>query len=81
MKLYEGGKQYNCKANLWKAIKTTISETESAELKKLTKSMDNRLVAAIERKGHYIKILKDSKTYHMCLLFVLLLVLQDEILP
>ena len=34
MKLYEGGKQYNNKADLWEAIKTTMSEIESAEVKK-----------------------------------------------
>ena len=37
MKLYEGGKQYNSKADLWEAIKTTMSEIESAEVKKITK--------------------------------------------
>ena len=26
MKLYEDGKQYNCKADLWEAIKTTMSQ-------------------------------------------------------
>ena len=28
MKLYEDGKQYNSKADLWEAIKTTMLETE-----------------------------------------------------
>ena len=28
MKIYEGGKQYNCKIDLWEAIRTTMSETE-----------------------------------------------------
>ena len=30
MKLYEDGKQYNCKADLLEAIKTTMLEIESA---------------------------------------------------
>ena len=34
MILYESGKQYNSKADLWEAIKITTSETESAEVKK-----------------------------------------------
>ena len=67
MKLYEGSKQYNCKADLWEAIKTTMSETEPTGVKKLTKSMgkitgicqvqdlDDRLLAIIE-KGYYIKM-------------------------
>ena len=37
MKLYEGGKQYNSKADLWEAIKTTLSEIEPAEVKKINK--------------------------------------------
>ena len=31
MKLCEGGKQYNNKADLWEAFKTTMSEIEQAE--------------------------------------------------
>ena len=34
MKLYDGSKQHNHKEGLWKAIKTGISETEHAEVKK-----------------------------------------------
>ena len=34
MKLYEGGKQYKSKEDLWEAIKTTMSEVELAEVKK-----------------------------------------------
>ena len=33
MKLYEGGKQYNSKADLWEAIKTIMSEIEPTEVK------------------------------------------------
>ena len=37
MEFYEGGKQYNSKADQWESIKTTMSETESAEVKKKKK--------------------------------------------
>ena len=56
MKLYEGSKRYNSKADLWEAIKTTMSETKFADVKKITKSMYNRLLAVIEKEGHYIKM-------------------------
>ena len=36
MKLYEGGKQYNSKADLRDAIKTSTSEIEPAKIKTLT---------------------------------------------
>ena len=35
MKLYEGGKQYNCRADIWEAIKTTMLEIKLAEVKKI----------------------------------------------
>ena len=37
MKLYEGGKQYNSKTDLWEAIKTTMSEVGFAEVKRINK--------------------------------------------
>ena len=37
IKLYEGGKQYNSKADLGEAIKTTMSEIKPAEVKKKKK--------------------------------------------
>ena len=37
MKLYEGGKQYNTKADLWEAIKITMWKTEPAEVKEIDK--------------------------------------------
>ena len=53
MKLYQGSKQYK-KADLWKAIKTTMSEIEPAEVKKINKI--NGLLAIIEKKGYNIKM-------------------------
>ena len=51
MKLYDGSKQYNSKADLGKAIKT-----EFAEVKKITKLMDNSLLFVTEKKDNYIKM-------------------------
>ena len=51
MKLYEVGEQYNNKADLWEAIKTTMSETESTDVKKINK-INNRLLTVIEKKVH-----------------------------
>ena len=57
MKLYEDGTQYNNKADLLKAIKTTILESEPAEVKKkIAKTKDNKLLAVIEKKSYYIKM-------------------------
>ena len=56
MKLFYGDKQYNTKANRRKAIKTTMSESDAAEIKKnKTKLVDNRLLALIE-KSCYIEM-------------------------
>ena len=38
------------------AIETIMSEIEPAEIKKITKSMDNKFMAVIEEKGHYIEM-------------------------
>ena len=37
MKLYEGGKQSNSKADQWEAIKTIMTGVEPAEVKKINK--------------------------------------------
>ena len=51
-----GGKKYN-KTDLLEVIKATLSEIKAAELKKKKlNSMDNRLLAIIKKKGHYIKM-------------------------
>ena len=56
MKLYEGGKQYSSNADQWEAIKPSMSEIEPAEVKKLTKSIDNKLLTVIEKMSQYIRI-------------------------
>ena len=55
-----------------KKKKEKKKEEKKKEEKKRNKSIDNRLLVFIEKKGHYIKNVKDTKTYPMCLLFVLL---------
>ena len=55
MKLYEGGKQNNSKADLLEAVETTMFKIEPAEVEKLSKSTDNRLLAVI-KKSYYIKM-------------------------
>ena len=66
MRLHEGGKQHNNKADQWEAIKTIMLEMERDDVKNLKKTMDNRLRRVT------ISKCKGSKTYHICLLFVLL---------
>ena len=65
MKLNEGGKQYKSKLNLWKAIKTTISEIKHAEVEKKLKSIDNWKLGFIE-KDHYIKMKRIQRLICVC---------------
>ena len=53
MKLYEIGKQYNKKADLWETIKTTMSDVKLAEVIKITNSMDNKFMAVIKKVGWF----------------------------
>ena len=55
IKLYESGKQGKSKADLWEAIQTIMMKIEPADLRKLTKSIDERLLVVIE-KDNYIKM-------------------------
>ena len=55
-KLYEGGKQYRNKLDLWEAIKSIFAEVAPEEIDNLTNSMDDRLVKVIEGKGRYINM-------------------------
>ena len=55
MKLYEGSKQCNSKADQWESIKTIMSGIEPVEVKKL-KSFDNRLPLVIEKNHLYIRM-------------------------
>ena len=55
-KVYEGGKQYKSKTDIWEAISTICGEVSPDEIGKLTNSMDDRVVKVIERKGRYINM-------------------------
>ena len=70
MKLYEHCKQYNIKAELWEAIKTTLLEIEPAEVKK---NYQNEWIVDYELLLRRVIVwnCKVFKDYHMCLLFVL----------
>ena len=48
-----GDKLYNSKADLWEAIKTTMSAIESAEIKQINKI---RLLGIIEKIGYYFEM-------------------------
>ena len=45
--VYAGGKQYSSKEDLWNAIKTTAKGISSDTIKKLTSSMDRRLLSVV----------------------------------
>ena len=51
-KLYEGGKQYRSKADIWEAKSNICAEVSPDDIGKLTNYIDHRLVKVIERKGH-----------------------------
>ena len=53
-KIYEGNKQYATLDELWGAIVRVCKNVDSVVIEKLTGSMDNRLVATLERKGAHI---------------------------
>ena len=64
MELYEGGKQYDSKADLWEAIKTTMIETEPSERKKNLNQSIIDYWLLLRRRVTRLNI-KNSKTYHV----------------
>ncbi|XP_014780265.1 uncharacterized protein LOC106876286 [Octopus bimaculoides] len=52
-KLYEGGKQYNSKVELWDTIQSITAAASPDQIGKPTNSMDKRLVTWIEKEGRY----------------------------
>lgn len=52
--VYSDGKQYNSKDQLWKAIQGAAHSVGREVIRNLTKSVDQRLLTLIERKGGYI---------------------------
>ena len=55
-KIYEGGRQFTSKQQLWVAILTPCKEIQAETLQKLTNSMDERIVKVISKKGSYVHI-------------------------
>lgn len=53
-KLYEGGKQYANKNDLWHGIQSTFASMDRGLIKTLTQSMDSRIVEVLSKKGNYI---------------------------
>ena len=52
--LYNGGKQYNNKNDLWDSIKTIYSNIEPHTIQNLTNSIDKRIVTILKNKGSYV---------------------------
>lgn len=55
-RLYTGGKQYTSKGELQQAIVNILTSIEPSLIKKLTNSMDSRLIKIMSSKGHYINM-------------------------
>ncbi len=56
MKIYEGGRQYTSKQQLWEAILASSNEILPETICGLTSSMDERIVKVISKKGAYINM-------------------------
>lgn len=54
-KIYEGGRQFTSKQQLWEAILTSCKQIQAETVQKLTSSMDARLVKLLSNKGSYVK--------------------------
>ncbi|KAL6456377.1 hypothetical protein MHYP_G00349200 [Metynnis hypsauchen] len=55
-KIYESGRQFTSKQQLWEAILTSCKEIQAETLQKLTSSMDARTVKVISKKGSYVNM-------------------------
>ena len=55
-KIYEGGRQFISKQQLWDAILTSCKEIKAETVQELTSSMDARLMKVISSKGSYINM-------------------------
>ena len=51
--LHSDGTQYSSNGDLWQAVLTTVQRIPSSGIKKLTFSMDRRLILSIVKRGHY----------------------------
>ena len=55
-KIYDGGRQYNSKSNVWDAIQQSCKGVSTNQIEALTNSMDKRLISVIQQKGDYINM-------------------------
>lgn len=52
--IYSEGKQYTSLNSVWEAVVAAAQKVDSDQIKKLTDSVNGRLVTVIEKKGGYI---------------------------
>ena len=55
MKVYAENKQFHSKEDLWRAFVNAVKEIDPNIIKKLTSSVDERLLKVIRLDGEYIK--------------------------
>lgn len=55
-KIYNGGRQYNSKSEVWDAIQKSCKGISPNEIESITNSMDKRLILIIQEKGSYINM-------------------------
>ena len=53
-RVYAGNKQFSDKKSLWNAIETQCNNFSPAEIKKLTSSIDSRIMSIFQKNGDYI---------------------------
>ena len=53
-KIYAEGKQYSSLNSVWEAVVAAAQKVDHQQIKKLTDSMNGRLITVIEKKGGYI---------------------------
>lgn len=53
-KVYEGGRQFSSKKDLWEQIQASAADINKDSIKQLTNSMDSRLLKVVTAKGGYI---------------------------
>jgi len=55
-KVYRSGRQYNSKRDLWAAIEEAAGSTDANLIKRLTSSMDRRLLEVIKKSGGHVNM-------------------------
>ena len=55
-KIYEGGRQFTSKQQLWEAVLTSCKYIQAETVHKLTSSMDARIVKLISNQGSYVNM-------------------------